>query len=256
MTTIPILLYHSICDDPAVEIAPWTVSRSAFAEHVAAIAESGRTALTITELAACLRGEVPLPQRAMAVTFDDGYADTADAVQRLAGAAIPATVYVTSGTVGDPRMVSREALAELAEMGRGVEVGAHSVSHRRLDELGSYELAVEVVDSRSRIEQLTQRPCVSFAYPHGNHDQACIRAVRDAGYTSAVAVRNALSHPADNVFALARVTVESGTSAAAVARVLEGQYAVARPTELLRTRGYRRFRRLRRRLIGTAATSR
>ena len=65
MRTIPILLYHSINDDPPAEIAPWTVSPRAFEEHVAAMVYSGRTPMTISDLAAALRGEQALPVRPM-----------------------------------------------------------------------------------------------------------------------------------------------------------------------------------------------
>jgi peptidoglycan/xylan/chitin deacetylase (PgdA/CDA1 family) len=246
--TIPILLYHSISDDLQPEIAPWTVSPRDFQDHVAAMVDSGRTPLRISDLAAALRGERALPEQPMAVTFDDGYGDTIEAVQRLAGAGIPATVYVTTGTLGERGMVSIQSLFDLCHLGDAVEVGAHSVSHRRLDELDGAELVEETAGSRVRIEEVTQRACTSFAYPHGNHDAASIAAVRAAGYSSAVAVRNALSHEHDNVFALARVTMERGTTAATVCEVLAGRFKIAAPTEPLRTRGYRQVRRLRRRL--------
>jgi peptidoglycan/xylan/chitin deacetylase (PgdA/CDA1 family) len=251
MRTIPILLYHAITNDPLREVARWTVSQRDFKEHLAAIIDSGCLPLTISDLAAGLRGERALPERPMAMTFDDGYADTVDAVHHLLDAGIPATVYVTTGTMGRRGMVTVPSLADLCQLGC-VEVGSHGVSHRRLDELDSVELIEEVTSSRLRLEEVTQRPCTSFAYPHGNYNAASAAAVRAAGYSSAVAVRNALSHERDNIFALARVSMDSGTTAAKVTDVLAGRFRVARSTELLRTRGYRQFRRLRRRLRGVA----
>jgi hypothetical protein len=248
MRVIPILLYHSIADDPLADRAPWTLSPTEFLEHVTAIVESRRTPMTVSALAAGIRGEQPLPARPMAVTFDDGFADTADAVRLLADAGIPATVYATTGMMGRPGMLSVQGLSELCGTDGAIEIGAHSVSHRRLDELDGDELTTEIGDSRLFIETVTQRACVSFAYPHGNHDSASVAAVRDAGYTSAVAVRNALSHDHDDVFALARVAMQSGTSAEKVEQLLAGRFKVAAATEQLRTRGYRQFRRLRRRL--------
>lgn len=44
----------------------------------------------------------------------------------------------------------------------------------------------------------------SFAYPHGHHSAR----VRDAGYTSACAVKNVLSHPRDDPWSLGRITLE------------------------------------------------
>jgi hypothetical protein len=54
-------------------------------------------------------------------------------------------------------------------------------------------------------------------------------------------VRNALSHPQDDRFALARVTVGSGTR---VEALLAGRGApLAHPRERLRTRAFRVYRR-------------
>jgi peptidoglycan/xylan/chitin deacetylase (PgdA/CDA1 family) len=248
MRVIPILLYHSIDEDPDADIAPWTLSPTDFLEHVTAIVDSRRTPMTVSDLAAGIRGDQPLPARPMAVTFDDGFADTADAVRLLTDAGIPATVYVTTGMMGRPGMLSVQGLSELCGMDGGVEIGAHSVSHRRLDELEGDELTTETTDSRMLIAEVTRRACASFAYPHGNHDSASVAAVRNAGYSSAVAVRNALSHDHDDVFALARVTMQRGTSAEKVEQMLAGRFKVAAEAEQLRTRGYRQFRRLRRRL--------
>jgi peptidoglycan/xylan/chitin deacetylase (PgdA/CDA1 family) len=248
MRVIPILLYHSIADDPPADIAPWTLSPTNFLEHVTAIVDSRRTPMTVSDLAAGIRGEQPLPARPMAVTFDDGFSNTADAVRLLTDAGIPATVYVTTGMMGRPGMLSIRDLSELCGIDGAVEIGAHGVRHRRLDELDGDELTTETADSRMLIEEVTQRGCASFAYPHGNHDRASVAAVRNAGYSSAVAVRNALSHDHDDVFALARVTMQRGTSAEKVEQLLAGRFKVAAPAERLRTRGYRQFRRLRRRL--------
>jgi hypothetical protein len=70
-----------------------------------------------------------------------------------------------------------------------------------------------------------------------------------AGFTSAAAVKNALSHPADDVFAIARWTLMRDTATVALARVLAGQdLPLAWARERHRTRAAREVRRMRRRL--------
>src|SRR5439155_805016 len=115
------------------------------------------------------------------------------------------------------------------------------------------EHVTAMVESRRTpltITQLAEGPrgarTLSFAYPHGSHDRRSVAAVRDAGYTSAVAVKNALSHSGDDVFALARVTIEAHTSTATVRAALDGTLRMAPRGELWRTRGYRQLRRWRR----------
>src|SRR5690606_33546633 len=86
----------------------------------------------------------------------------------------------------------------------------------------------------------------SFAYPYGYHSQAVRRAVQAAGYSSACAVKNALSHEGDDIYAIARVLIQRDTGAAGVGDLLDGRgWPVAWRGEHLRTRGWRAYRRVR-----------
>jgi hypothetical protein len=130
-----------------------------------------------------------------------------------------------------------------------VELGAHSVTHPHLDELDVAEIEREVFDSKRQLEQLLGRPVETFAYPYGSYDRRVRDAVAAAGFQSAAAVKNALSHREDDPLAIARWTVRSATGAQQIARVLDGRgVPCAWSHERLRTRGYRAARRCRRAL--------
>jgi peptidoglycan/xylan/chitin deacetylase (PgdA/CDA1 family) len=248
---VPVLLYHSVHDHPSRSERPYAVPRSSFVAQADAIKASGRRTVTISGLATALRGGLPASARALAITFDDGYADNLDAVEALIHRGLSSTLYVTSGEVGGRNRLTSSQLAELAS-NRGVEIGAHAVRHRRLDELSDDELADEVTQSKLRLEELTGREIRSFSYPHGAYDWRVRQAVVAAGYSSAVAVKNALSHDGDDPFAIARWTVTRGTSASRVAAVIEGEDVPrAWSHERLRTRASRVARRSRRRLART-----
>jgi len=245
---IPVLLYHSVSDDPWRGDRAYSVSRACFAAHADVVRASGRVAISISELAAGLRSERSLPGRPVVVTFDDGFADTYDAVEALLRRDMSATVYVTTGAVGARDRLSREAVAELARS-PSVEVGAHGVRHRYLDELDDHELAHEVRASKAHLEDLIQVAITSFAYPHGAYNARVRQAVIRAGYHSAAAVKNAVSHAGDDPFAIARWTVTHGTPAWRIAQVLEGEgLPRAWVHERLRTRAFRTARRQRRRV--------
>ncbi len=245
---IPVLLYHSVEERPRRRDRRHTVSPAEFAAHADAVVASGRTPLCITELATALRGERDLPDRPVAITFDDGYANTYEAVMALLRRELSATVYVTTGGIAARNRLSPFRLAELANL-PFVEVGAHAVHHWRLDELCDRELVAEVRGSKAKIEQLTQVDVNSFAYPHGAYDQRVRAAVIAAGYTSAAAVKNAVSHSADDAYAIARWTVTAKTPAHRIAQVLEGvDLPRAGAHERRTTRAYRMARRQRRRI--------
>jgi peptidoglycan/xylan/chitin deacetylase (PgdA/CDA1 family) len=244
---IPLLLYHSVDDDSARHDR-YAVSRAVFAEHAAAVMASGRVALQLTELADGLRSKRPLPDRPMAITFDDGFADTYDAVELLLASGVSSTVYIPSRAIGANGRLSRSAVAELACQ-PSVEVGAHGVRHLYLDELDDREVADEVRLSKAQLEDVVQLSIESFAYPHGAYDRRARQAVIQAGYRSAAAVKNAVSHAGDDPFAIARWTVTRGTPVARIAEVLEG-HGVPRAwaKERFRTRAFRTVRRERRRI--------
>ena len=56
----------------------------------------------------------PLPNRCVGITFDDGFADTVDAVGLLGRQGLRSTLYVTTGFVGTAGMISERQL----EVGR------------------------------------------------------------------------------------------------------------------------------------------
>lgn len=98
------------------------------------------------------------------------------------------------------------------------------------------------------LQQLLGRPIDSFAYPHGYYDRTVRQLVVDAGYTSAAAVKNALSPPDDDVFALSRVTVLADFDLGRLVGALVGLgVPFGPPGERLRTRLWRQARRMKHR---------
>jgi peptidoglycan/xylan/chitin deacetylase (PgdA/CDA1 family) len=246
---IPILLYHSVADHPSDAIAPYAVSPATFRRHLDAVAAVGASTLTVSGLRAALAAGT-LPERPVLVTFDDGYRDTlAAAAPALAEHGMTSTVYVTTGVIGgsgpggDP-MLGWPDIGELAAL--GWEIGAHSHTHPQLDTLSVAAMQPEIAGSRARLQDGTGLPIDSFAYPHGYSDARVRRAVRDAGFSSACSVKNALSSPSDPLFTLSRLMVMATTTDHEVAGWLAGHGApVGRADERLITRGWRAWRRAR-----------
>src|SRR4051812_20673200 len=94
-----ILLYHRIAE---LHVDPWelAVSPAHFDEHLRVI-RTRATVLSLHDLLRHLRSN-SLPPRAVAVTFDDGYADNAcTALPLLEHHDTPATFFVTTGVLDD-----------------------------------------------------------------------------------------------------------------------------------------------------------
>lgn len=273
---VPILLYHSVSERPHPAIRDFSVPPAVFRRHLDLIVASGRRPVTVSDLVAARRAGRSDGQEVV-ITFDDGFADLlVDAAPELAARGLPSTAYLTTGALrGAPVMtaplpslpgpsplpgpsslalcplpaVLREGpmcswsdLPELASA--GMEIGAHSVTHRRMDELAAGQIASELSASRRALEDALGRAVPGFAYPHGCADRRCRELAVEAGFQSACGVRNALSPADDDTMMLARLTVTSATTDGQFSRWLQGSGApVAANRELLRTRGWRTVRR-------------
>lgn len=254
MTSIPILLYHSISTQSSPRFRPWVVPPESFAAHMDALADDGYEPMTVDLLARLLHRGL-MPARPVVITFDDGYEDFhSHALPVLARHRFPATLYVTSGYIGgraawlsredeaDRRMLGWTQLREIADA--GVQVGAHSHTHPRLDELPVRESLDEIVRSKGTLEDFLQVPVTSFAYPHGYHDRRVRRQVICAGYGTGAAVKHAMSSPADDPYAFARIVVPGDASPEDVRRLVRGSCLRQAPFRTsLKTTGWRLVRR-------------
>lgn len=251
---VPVLLYHSVSDDPAEVIAPYTVTPATFRRHLGLITDSGREAISVSELVR-RRRDAQESRNAVVISFDDGFADFADqALPLLTAHGLPATLYLTTGALRGGRIRAWEPFVYAAFLGwdqlgdletAGIELGAHSRSHRQLDLLSPAKARAEIVGSKADLEDALGHQIASFAYPHGHGGRRARELARGAGFTSACAVRNALSPADDDPFRLARLTVTAGTSDATLAAWLHGRGApVAESRDRWRAAAGRGVRRL------------
>lgn len=69
--------------------------------------------------------------------------------------------------------------------GLGFEVGSHTVSHPILSRLSRERVRLELRDSKARLEQELERPCIGLAYPNGSTldiNEVVVEEARAAGY--------------------------------------------------------------------------
>ena len=191
---VPILMYHSISG----RSGPTAISPRLFAEQLDVLADQGFEALPLSTVAARLSGDEPLPSRAFALTFDDGYEDFATHAQgRLETRGYAATVFLPTAKVGGaadwedsgpgaPRIMAWDTIRELADA--GVVFGSHGVSHRHLTGLSPKELDAELADSKQAIEDHVGKPVELFAMPYGSTSPTVRRQVEKL-YSCAVGTR-------------------------------------------------------------------
>ena len=218
-----------------------------FRRHLDVLEAWGATVLPLEEAVARLHAGT-LPDRAVALTFDDGYAsvvETAWPILRERG--MPATMFVVSGYLtGDlrfgwdqhephddrHRLVRSDELRCVAD--DGFDIGSHTVSHPWLPGLDADEVKRELVDSRVALEELLDRPIHTLAYPTGGWSPAVRATAGEAGYRVAITVDRGLNTVRTPQLSLRRAFVP--TDAVDLRLMLDGAYTILRPLDTLRRR--------------------
>ncbi len=193
-----------------------------FRRQMALLAASGCTVLDLDAALAGLRGERPLPPRAVVLTFDDAYANFREhAMPVLAEHGFPAIVYAISAWLGRPMAWADPAsgrvrprlmtAAELREMrAAGLIIGSHTATHVKLAKLPAPQQQRELADSRAALEDAVGAPVRHLCYPFGSFDASAVDQAAAAGYLSAVTCLRGAATPADHPLVLPRKAISFG----------------------------------------------
>jgi peptidoglycan/xylan/chitin deacetylase (PgdA/CDA1 family) len=224
-----LVTYHCVDDGPP----PLCVDPSLFGAHLDALRAVGARTLTVSDLVnGMCRGR--LPERAVGLTFDDGFASVAKvAAPLLVQRGMTATVFCVAGRLGldngwptqhpgAPRrpLVDVEAIRRLIDA--GFEVGSHGMQHAPLIGSRDGELEREVRGSRAVLERTLGVGVHAFAYPYGAAPSPAADALVRATYASACTTEPAIVGAGADRFALPRVDAHYLRSPAILRRVVSG----------------------------------
>jgi len=185
----PVLCYHKV--DPRLELGVTRVGPRHFRRQMTTLAALGFRGLGTQALLAAVEGRGE-GDRALAVTFDDGYAGLADhAFPVLADLGLPAMVFVVTDYVGRDndwdlrvgrhfRHLDWDTLGRWQE--RGIEIHSHGASHRRFTWMSDGEVAEELGRSREVIRARLGRDATAVSYPFGAVDARVRELASAAGY--------------------------------------------------------------------------
>jgi peptidoglycan/xylan/chitin deacetylase (PgdA/CDA1 family) len=217
MSALPILSYHNVAIAPKdVPYKLLYVSPDRFERQLWTLRRLGMRGVSTSEGIARLSNGTT--RGCVVFTFDDGYADTLTmAAPLLKQYGFGATCYIVSGAVGTYNRWDAEHLRETKPLmsrdqldqwlAAGMEVGSHSLSHRRLNELPHDVARYEIAESRAALRNMLGVPIEHFAYPYGRFTADIVEFVRHAGYSSAMTVLRGVARASDDRLRLPRILV-------------------------------------------------
>lgn len=190
---VPILTYHNLSK---TESNVMTVTEKNFDEQMAFIKNKGYRALTLDELNDFVQLKAPLPDKAVVITFDDGWRSTYEiGLPILKKHGLRATLFIYTDFVGQTdKALTWDMVAEL--QANGVDIQCHSKSHRDLTKMNDNEqfdgyfnaLVAEMTVPSQMVQEKLKRRCDYLAYPYGATNRLVSSMAEKHGYKLAFTV--------------------------------------------------------------------
>ncbi|MAC84750.1 MAG: polysaccharide deacetylase [Arcobacter sp.] len=218
-----VLMYHMISEHKkGTKFNGLRVSPLEFEKQIKFLNDDNWTFFTMNEL---ILNKDNLPEKSIAITFDDGYEDNyTNALPILKKYNAKATIYLvvdrhdrewsskrkkknSSGELKRESKLSNNQVKELIESGL-IEIGSHTMTHDNLSSLSKIEKEHEIFNSKKEIEKEFNIKCNSFCYPFGIYDKEDVSIVRKVAYTNATTTEKGIDDLKNKtLFELKRVTI-------------------------------------------------
>ncbi|MEZ7226161.1 polysaccharide deacetylase family protein [Alteromonas sp. DY56-G5] len=181
-----ILLYHHVSSSTP---ASTSISPEAFKSHMEYL-DAHHTVVSLQDVVSAIQHNTTLPENAVAITFDDGYANILDnAHPILADLGFPYTVFINPDEIGvGPKQLTWEQV--IAMHNDGVVFANHTLDHLHMlngeQEMGERAWLEKVWQNVARAEKkIEDKLDISFkylAYPFGEYNTALARKLKAEGY--------------------------------------------------------------------------
>jgi len=243
---IPILMYHSISDEPETGHPYFWINTSPrlFAEHMKFLRDNDYKVISLSEAVEIISqtSKDPTPNtqhtkpRYMVLTFDDGYRDFyTHAFPILKQFGFSPTVFLPTDFISGekPGLKGKDHLGwgEVKELhSQGVFFGSHTATHTQLKMLRQDEIEREIRISKETIEDRIGCYVDSFSYPYRfpEQDKNFIRNLKNtllkAGYRNGVSTRLGTAGSPKDTYFLKRLPINSDDTIPFFQAKLEGGF--------------------------------
>jgi peptidoglycan/xylan/chitin deacetylase (PgdA/CDA1 family) len=220
---VPVLLFHKVgteedCKIPSVSC----ISIDNFELQLNYLTEQRYYFATLDEVVKYVKAEITLPEKTVAITFDDGFQDNHRyAFPVLKQRGINATIFINTGLI-ERKLSANEAFGviaprrkdvlcqflswdEIIEMSNnGINFEPHTHTHIDLTAIKESEIEREIKLSKDILEEKLNKSVKHFSYTYGKYNKKVCDIVRKIGFESAWAVRPYNVKPKMDLYTLPR----------------------------------------------------
>ena len=233
---VPVIMYHRVINNPEDEGVYGTyIYEDMFKKHLQYLKNKNYTVITFKDLDKIgWRNRFEKGKKYIILTFDDGYKDNYDlAFPILKEFNFKATIFLMGSLTynewdvkaGGERKFSLMSVEMIKEMqDYGIEFGAHTFNHPKINTLSNEEIAHQIVDVRKPLEEKIGKEIITFAYPYGILNDYAKEMAKKAGYTFALATDSGSVCLSDDLYQIRRIAIFPNTNLFSFKRKVAGNY--------------------------------
>ena len=233
---VPVVMYHRVINKSENEGIHGTyIYENIFREHMKYLKDNNFSVITFEDLNNIgWRNRFDKNKKYIIITFDDGYVDNYElAFPILKEFNFKATIFLmgestynewdvkADGEKSFPLMPV-EMIKEMQDY--GIEFGAHTFNHPKLNKLSNDEIKYQIVDVKKPLEEKIGREIITFAYPYGILNDYAKKMVEEAGYTFGVATDSGSVCLSDDLYQIRRIAIFPNTNLFSFKRKVKGNY--------------------------------
>ncbi len=222
---VPILMYHYISQPPPdadVYRVDLSVPPEHFESQLQYFKEAGYRVITLDDLLYFLADGIPLPEKPIILTFDDGYEDNyVNAFPLLRKYGVAGCFFIISDFVNEkqPDYMTWPQIEEMSAAGQ--RFGSHSRNHPDLRGKSVDYLVWQALGGMEAIQEHLGYHPRWISYPSGGYDARVIAVYKSANYWGGLATQQGATHMLDGIFELERVRVRGSYTVEELAALLK-----------------------------------
>jgi peptidoglycan/xylan/chitin deacetylase (PgdA/CDA1 family) len=216
---VPVLCYHNIKTSTERHKLDYTITTAQFQLHMQMLADSGFHTILPGQLYNYLTTGAPLPDKPVIISFDDTREEHFTiAAPLLARYDFKGVFFVMTVPIGKPGYMTQMQIKQLAD--KGHEVGLHTWNHPDMRKLPAAEWDVQISQPKQKLEQITGKAVLYFAYPYGAWNNTSITALKQRGIKVAFQLSNKQSEK-EPLYTVRRLMVPGNWTAASLYKQMQ-----------------------------------
>lgn len=233
---VPVIMYHRVINSKKDEgIYGTYIYEDIFIKHMQYLKDNNYDVITFEDLKKIgWRNRFQKNKKYIILTFDDGYEDNYKiAFPILKKFNFKACIFLMASSTYNEwdvkdgnemkfSLMSEEMIKEMQDY--GIEFGAHTFNHPKLNEISKKEIEHQILDSKKILEEKINKKIITFAYPYGILNDYAKKIVAKSKFDFGLATDSGGLSLSEDLYQIRRIAIFPNTNLFKFKRKVKGNY--------------------------------